>query len=96
MGWRSDIARGMYGNLPRALMDRSLFPLIEATCSQVCLPCPRCGAGLPCLPCLDISFIDVRDKHATELRARTGLRLPIYPQQCSTCGCAITYDETEP
>ena len=74
-------------------MDRSLFPLIETTCSQICLPCPSCGADLPCL---DISFIDIRDKHATDSRVRTGLRLPIYPQQCSTCGCAITYDDAEP
>lgn len=93
MGWRSDIARGVYGNLLRALMDRSLFPLVEVACSQICLPCPRCGADLPCL---DISFIDIRDKCATELRARTGLRLPVYSQQCLTCGCAITYDEAEP
>lgn len=74
-------------------MDRGLFPLVEATCSQICLPCPCCGADLTCL---DISFIDIRDKHATELRARTGLRLPVYPQQCPTCGCAITYDDAEP
>ena len=73
-------------------MDRSLFPLVEATCSQICLPCPSCGADLPCL---DISFIDIRDKHATDSRVRTGLRLPIYPQQCSTCGCAIIYDDAE-
>ncbi len=76
MGWRSDIARGVYGNLPRALMDRSLFPLVEATCSQICLPCPSCGADLPCL---GINFVGTRDKHATELWARTGPRLPIYP-----------------
>lgn len=74
-------------------MDRNLFPTVEANCSQICLLCPRCGADLPCL---DISFIDARDKHAADLRARTGLRLPVYPQQCPTCGCAITYDETEP
>ena len=73
-------------------MDRSLFPLVEATCIQICLPRPCCGTDLPCL---DISFIDTRDKHATELRARTGLRLPIYPQQCPACGCAITYDDAE-
>ena len=73
-------------------MDRSLFPFVEATCSQICLPCPSCGADLPCL---DISFIDVRDKHAADLRARTGLRLPVYPQQCPACGYAITYDEAE-
>lgn len=73
-------------------MDRSLFPLVEATCSQICLPCPSCGADLPCL---DISFVDIRDKHVTDLRARTDLRLPIYPQQCLTCGCSITYDDTE-
>lgn len=93
MGWRSDIARGVYGNQPRALMDRSLFPLVEATCSQICLPCPSCGADLPCL---DISFVGTRDKHATELWARKGPRLPIYPQQCPTCGCAITDDDAEP
>lgn len=92
MGWRSDIARGVYGNLPRALMDRSLFPLVEVSCSQIRLPCPNCGSDLPCL---DISFIDARDKHAADLRARTGLRLPIYPQQCPICGCAITYDDAE-
>ena len=74
-------------------MDRGLFPLVEATCSQICLPYPCCGADLTCL---DISFIDIRDKHATELRARTGLRFPVYPQQCPTCGCAITYDDAEP
>ena len=73
-------------------MDRSLFPLVEVSCSHICLPCPNCGADLTCL---DISFIDTRDKHAADSRARTGLRLPIYPQQCPTCGCAITYDEAE-
>ena len=73
-------------------MDRSLFPLVEASCSQICLPCPRCGADLTCL---DISFIDTRDKHAPDLRARTDLRLPVYPQQCPTCGCTITYDEAD-
>lgn len=93
MGWRSDIARGLYGNLPRALMDRGLFPTVEASCNEIVLPCLCCGAGLPCL---DISFIDIRDKHAADTRARTGLRLPIYPQQCPTCGCTITYDEPEP
>ena len=92
MGWRREIACGTYGNLPRVLLDRSLFPRAEATYNQICLPCPSCGAGLPCL---DISFIDVRDKHAADSRARTGLRLPVYPQQCPTCGCAITYDETD-
>lgn len=92
MGWRSDIARGVYGNLPRALMDWNLFPTVEVSCSHICLPCPNCGAGLPCL---DISFIDTRDKHATDPRVRTGLRLPIYPQQCLTCGCAIAYDDAE-
>lgn len=44
-------------------MDRSLFPLVEVTCSQICLLCSSCGADLPCL---DISFIDVRDKHAAD------------------------------
>lgn len=92
MGWRSDIARGVYGNLPRALMNRNLFPTVEVNCSQIYLPCSNCGAALPCL---DISFIDTRDKHAADARARTGLRLPIYPQQCPTCGCAIIYDDTE-
>lgn len=92
MGWRSDIARGVYGNLPRALMNRNQFPTVEVNCSQIYLPCPDCGAGLLCL---DISFIDTRDKHATDVRAQTGLRLPIYPQQCPTCGCTITYDGAE-
>lgn len=92
MGWRSDIARGVYGNLPRTLMNGNLFPTVEVCCNEIILPCPNCGAGLPCL---DISFIDIRDKHAVDARARTGLRLPIYPQQCPTCGCAITYDETD-
>lgn len=92
MGWRSDIARGVCGNLPRALMDRGRFPLVEANCSQIDLSCPRCGSNLPCL---DISFIDTRDKHAADARVRTGLRLPIYPQQCPTCGCAIAYDDAE-
>lgn len=93
MGWRSDITRGEYGNLPRTLMDRNQFPTVEVNCSQIYLSCPNCGSDLPCL---DISFIDTRDKHATDARARTGLRLPIYPQQCPTCGCTITYDEPEP
>lgn len=92
MGWRSDIARGVYGNLPRVLMDRNLFPTVEVSCSQIHLLCPCCSADLPCL---DISFIDTHDKHAADLRARTGLRLPVYPQQCPTCGCAITYDYAE-
>ena len=92
MGWRSDIARGVYGNLPRALMNRNQFPTVEANCDQICLPCPNYGAALPCL---DISFIDTRDKHAIDARAQTGLRLPAYPQQCSTCGCAIIYDDAE-
>ena len=93
MGWRSDIACGIYGNLPRALVDKGLFPHVEATCNEMVLPCPNCGADLPCL---DISFIDTRDKHTADVRTRTGLRLPIYPQQCPTCGCTITYDEPEP
>lgn len=93
MGWRSDIARGIYGNLPRTLMDRGLFPYVETSCTEMVLPCPSCGSNLSCL---DISFIDTRDKHAAGLRARTGLRLPVYPQQCPTCRCTITYDETEP
>ena len=92
MGWRSDIARGTYGNLPRTLMDRSIFPFVEVTCSQISLPCPCCGADLSCL---DISFIDTRDKHAADSHARTGLRLPVYPQQCPTCECAIAYDEAD-
>lgn len=92
MGWRSDIARGVYGNLPRVLMDRGLFPTVEASCSKMILPCPNCDSDLSCL---DISFIDTRDKHAADARARTGLRLPVYPQQCPTCGCAITYDGIE-
>ena len=90
MGWRSDIARGIYGNLPRVLMNRNQFPTVEVNCDQINLSCPNCGAGLPCL---DISFIDTRDKRATDARAQTGLRLPIYPQQCPTCGCTITYDD---
>lgn len=92
MGWRSDIACGKYGILPRTLMNKGLFPHVEATCNETTLPCPNCGADLPCQ---DISFIDTRDKHATDVRARTGLRLPIYPQQCPTCGCAIAYDGTD-
>ena len=92
MGWRSGIARGVCGNLPRALTDRNQFPTVEVSCSQIHLPCPSCGADLPCL---DISFIDARDKHATDPRVRTGLRLPVYPQQCPTCGCTITYDEAD-
>ena len=92
MGWRSDITRGIYGNLPRVLMNRDLFPTVEVSCSEIVLACPNYGAGLPCL---DITFIDTRDKHATDARARTGLRLPIYPQQCPTCGCTITYDGAE-
>ena len=35
MGWRSDIARGVYRNLPRALMNRNLFPTVEVSCSQI-------------------------------------------------------------
>lgn len=73
-------------------MDRNLFPTVEVSFSHICLPCPNCGADLPCL---DISFIDTRDIHAVDPRARTGLRLPIYPQQCPACGCAITYDDAE-
>ncbi len=73
-------------------MDRGLFPTVEVSFDEIALPCPNCGADLLCL---DISFIDTRDKHAADARARTGLRLPIYPQQCPTCGCAIIYDDTE-
>lgn len=73
-------------------MDKGMFPTVEVGYSQICLPCPNCGAALSCL---DISFIDTRDKHATDTRTRTGLRLPIYPQQCPTCGCTITYDGAE-
>lgn len=68
-------------------MDRNQFPTVEVNCNQIYLPCPNCGSDLPCL---DISFIDTRDK-----RARTGLRLPIHPQQCPTYGCTITYDDPE-
>lgn len=92
MGWRSDIARGIYGNLPRTMMDKGLFPTVEVRYSEITLACPNCGSDLPCL---DISFIDTCDKHAIDARTRTGLRLPIYPQQCPTCGCAITYDDAE-
>lgn len=92
MGWRSDIARGVYGNLPRTLMNRNQFPAVEVNCNQIHLPCPNCGSGLPCL---DISSIDARDKHVIDVRARIGLRLPIYPQHCPTCGCTIVYDGGE-
>lgn len=73
-------------------MNRNLFPTVEVGCSHICLPCPNCGADLPCL---DISFIDTRDKHVADPRARTGLRLPVYPQQCPTCGCVIAYDDAD-
>ena len=53
------------------------------------LPCACCGSQIPCL---DIRFIDARDRLSDEVRKRTGVHMPVYPEKCPVCGLDIVYD----
>ena len=51
--------------------------------------CPCCGSQIPCL---DIRFIDARDRLSDEVRKQTGVHMPVYPEKCPVCGLDIVYD----
>lgn len=70
MSWRGDIAMGKYGKLPCALIDNNMFPSVEVDCGSFVVTCPCCGSQIPCL---DIRFIDARDRLSDEVRKRTGV-----------------------
>lgn len=70
MSWRGDIAMGKYGKLPCALIDNNMFPSVEVDCASFVVTCPCCGSQIPCL---DIRFIDARDRLSDEVRKRTGV-----------------------
>lgn len=89
MSWRGDIAMGKYGKLPCALMDNNMFPSVEVDCASFVVTCPCCGSQIPCL---DIRFIDARDRLSDEVRKRTGVHMPVYPEKCPVCGLDIVYD----
>ena len=65
MSWRGDIAMGKYGKLPCALIDNNMFPSVEVDCGSFVVTCPCCGSQIPCL---DIRFIDARDRFSDEVR----------------------------
>lgn len=67
MSWRGDIAMGKYGKLPCALIDNNMFPSVEVDCGSFVVTCPCCGSQIPCL---DIRFIDARDRLSDEVRNR--------------------------
>lgn len=89
MSWRGDIAMGKYGKLPCALIDNNMFPSVEVDCGSFVVACLCCGSQIPCL---DIRFIDARDKLSDEVRKRTGVHMPVYPEKCPVCGLDIVYD----
>lgn len=55
MSWRGDVVMGKYGKLPRALIDNNMFPGVEVDCGSQ-------------IPCLDIRFIDARDRLSDEVK----------------------------
>lgn len=89
MSWRGDIAMGKYGKLPCALIDNNMFSSVEVDCGSFVVTCPCCGSQIPCL---DIRFIDARDRLSDEVRKRTGVHMPVYPEKCPVCGLDIVYD----
>lgn len=72
MSWRSDVALGKYGKLPRALIDKSMFPNVEVDYGSFAVARPCCGLQIPCL---DIRFIDARDRLSKDARKRTGVHI---------------------
>ena len=61
MSWRSDVALGKYGKLPRALIDKSMFPNVEVDYGSFAVACPCCGLQIPekCPVCnLDFVYDD--------------------------------------
>lgn len=89
IGSRGDIAMGKYGKLPCALIDNKMFPSVEVDCGSFVVFCPCCGSQIPCL---DIRFIDARDRLSDEVRKRTGVHMPVYQEKCPVCGLDIVYD----
>ena len=89
VSWRGDVAMGKYGKLPRALIDNNMFPGVEVDCGSFAVACPCCGSQIPCL---DIRFIDARDRFSDEVRKRTGVHMPVYPEKRPVCGLDIVYD----
>ena len=67
----------------------NMFPSVEVDCGPFVVACPCCGSQIPCL---DIRFIDARDKLSDEVRKRTGVHMPVYPEKCPVCGLDIVYD----
>lgn len=90
MSWRSDVALGKYGKLPRALIDKSMFPNVEVDYGSFAVACPCCGLQIPCL---DIRFIDACDRLGKDARKRTGVHMPVYPEKCPVCNLDIVYDD---
>ena len=89
VSWRGDVVMGKYGVLPRALIDNNMFPGVEVDCGSFAVACPCCGSQIPCL---DIRFIDARDRFSDEVRKRMGVHMPVYPEKCPVCGLDIVYD----
>ena len=89
VSWRGDVVMGKYGKLPRALIDNNMFPGVKVDCGSFAVACPCCGSQIPCL---DIRFIDARDRFSDEVRKRTGVHMPVYPEKCPVCGLDIACD----
>ena len=62
----------------------------EVDCGVVLLA-PALAAARK-IPCLDIRFIDARDRLSDEVRKQTGVHMPVYPEKCPVCGLDIVYD----
>ena len=71
------------------IFDNNMFPSVEVDCGSFVVACPCCGSQIPCL---DIRFIDARDKLSDEVKKRTGVHMPVYPEKCPVCGLDIVYD----
>lgn len=80
---------GKYGKLPCVLIDNNMFPSVEVDCGSFVVTCPCCGSQIQCL---DIRFIDARDRLSDEVRKQTGVHMPVYPEKCPVCGLDIVYD----
>lgn len=89
VNWRGDVVMGKYGKLPHAVFDNNMVPGVEADCGSFAVACPCCGSEIPCL---DIRFIDTRDRFSDEVRKQTGVHMPVYPEKCPVCGLDIVYD----